>query len=275
MLPGHLPDFLIVGAQKAATTSLHFYLNQHPQLIGSRPKEVRFFDRDENYEKGLDWYKHNFPNTKSLFGKFKYFEATPEYMYRSFVPQRIYEFNKDTKIIVALRDPVQRAYSAWLTYRQFGRRKRLPEVMYTGYKKGTENNIYKEFYQVSSFPSFEQVVEDDVVKYQTNNLNEEPAIVRRGIYYPQVKAYFDLFGRGNVHIIGFKDLIGNNQVITLNSILNFNGLPDSDWKFLKSEPRNKSMNKEVIPFGMEEKLLLFYAEHNEKLFDLLGFKPNW
>jgi hypothetical protein len=275
LLPGHFPDFLLVGAQKAATTALHYYLNQHPNINGSRPKEVRFFDRDENYERGLNWYKHNFPNTKNPFRKFKYFEATPEYLYRSYVPERIYEFNKNIRIVIVLRDPVQRAYSAWTTYRQFGKRRRLPAVMYSGYLKGTKNNIFKEFYNRTEFPTFEQVIETDILKFETNSPLEEPAVVRRGIYYPQVKRYIDLFGRNNVLVLGFKDLIGPKQIITLNAILNFIQLPSSDWKFLKGEPRNKSVGKDNIPIAMEEKLQLFYSRHNDELFELIGFKPNW
>jgi len=275
LLPGHLPDFILVGAQKAATTSLHYYLSQHPKIIGSRPKEVRFFDRDENFEKGLKWYKNNFPNTKNPFASFKCFEATPEYLYRSYVAQRIHTFNANTKIVISVRDPVQRAYSAWLTYRQFGRRKRLPEVMYSGYQKGTMNDIYREFYQSPEFPSFAEVVEEDIRKYHANSPQEEPAIVRRGVYYPQVKRYMDLFGKENVLVLGFRDVTGSNQVLALNSVLTFIGLPTSDWKFLKAEQRNKSRHQEIIPPVMEEKLRMFYDRHNQQLFELIGRKPNW
>ncbi len=275
IFPGHFPHFLLVGAQKAATTSLYFYLNQHPSIIGSRPKEVRFFDRDENFDKGPDWYKHNFPNTKRPFGKYVYFEATPEYLYRSYVAQRIHEFDPQIKILMVLRNPVDRAFSAWLTYRQFGRRKHLPDVMHSGHVRGTENNIYKEFYSRPAFPSFEEVVREDIDKFNRGDAQEEPAVVRRGIYHVQVKRYLDLFGAGQVHIIGFKDLIGVNQVQTLNSILNFLALPPSDWHFLKSEQRNKSLSKESMPHGTYNLLQDFYHAHNESLFKLIGFKPNW
>lgn len=275
LLPGHSPDFIIVGAQKAATTSLYYYLNQHPLIIGSRPKEVCYFDRDENYGKGKEWYRHHFPNTRIPFARYKYFEATPEYLYRSYVAERIYQFNPDLKIVILLREPVMRAYSAWAMYRHFGNRSRLPEVLYHGYLKGTDSNILKEFYNGSSFPSFERVVEEDIRKSNTKDPLEEPSVVRRGIYYPQVKQYIDLFGRENVIVVGFKDLVGPNKINTLNSILSFINLPVSDWKFLKDEPKNTGKSKETIPVVVQERLRLFYEKYNNNLFELLGFKPNW
>lgn len=59
------PDFMIIGAQKAGTTSLHRYLQQHPQLVGSRPKEVNYFNRDIYLNKSIQDYKKNFRGMKN------------------------------------------------------------------------------------------------------------------------------------------------------------------------------------------------------------------
>jgi hypothetical protein len=74
-LPGHKPDFIIVGAQKAGTSSLHYYLSQHPKLVASRPKEVHFFDRDENFNKGRGWYHQAFKNPKKVIGDYRYVQV--------------------------------------------------------------------------------------------------------------------------------------------------------------------------------------------------------
>src|SRR5690625_341355 len=63
--PGNEPGFIIAGAQKSATTSLHYYLNQHPDLQGSNPKEVCYFHDDRNYGKGKEWYKKAFVNFRN------------------------------------------------------------------------------------------------------------------------------------------------------------------------------------------------------------------
>src|SRR5690606_16552205 len=105
-------------------------LDQHPNLIGSMPKEVRFFDRDENYAKGVDWYKKSFRRTKGLLRKCLYVEATPEYLYRPYVAERIFEYNKELKLIILLRDPVERAYSSWNMYRHFlASKKGIPDIL--------------------------------------------------------------------------------------------------------------------------------------------------
>src|SRR5262249_50395913 len=59
---GALPDFIIVGAQRAGTTSLYSYLVQHPQILYASEKEVHYFDI--NYERGMDWYRNHFPIAK-------------------------------------------------------------------------------------------------------------------------------------------------------------------------------------------------------------------
>lgn len=276
LLPGHLPQFLIVGAQRSATTAFHFYLNQHPSLIGSRPKEVCYFDRDGNYEKGAEWYSHNFPNTRSLRGGHIYFEATPEYLYRSYAAERIHRFNPEMKIVILLREPVQRAFSAWSIYLTFKNRGFLPPYFYESYVKGGDTNILREFYEPAEFPSFREVVAEDIRKFNTNSTLEEPSIVRRGIYYPQVKRFLDLFGKERVLILGFMDVTGPGKVAPLNDVLKLMGMPSSDWKFLNDEPRNMKANKtDVIPPDMHELLTDFYRPHNEQLFGLIGGKPNW
>ena len=57
-----LPDFIIVGAQKCGTTTLHYSLTKHPEIFMSNPKELNFFQEDENYSRGIEWYS-------SFFGK--------------------------------------------------------------------------------------------------------------------------------------------------------------------------------------------------------------
>jgi hypothetical protein len=276
ILPGNDPNFLIVGAQKAGTTSLHFYLSQHPKIVGSTPKEVRFFDRDDRYRLGRNWYRKAFIDVKRPFGAYKYFEATPEYLYRLDAAERIYKFNPDIKIIILLREPVKRAYSAWNMYRDFlDSGKPLPSVFNNGYIHDTENNIMKELYQSGIFPTFEQAVRADIAKYKTSSPLQEPSFIRRGVYYPQVKKYLDVFGAENVKIIAFNDLLNERKIETLNEILSFIELPPSEWKFLLDEKKNVRSYPGKIEQDLEIELHEFYRPHNEKLFELLNKNLNW
>ena len=67
------PDFIVIGAMKAGTTSLHAYLDLHPDIAMSTVKEVRFFTTHR--DKGVDWYAQNFPRTLKIEG-----DAAPHYM---------------------------------------------------------------------------------------------------------------------------------------------------------------------------------------------------
>ena len=91
------------------------FLNQHPHLQSAYYKEVNFFSSDINFRNGLSWYEKQFPEflEKKLF-----YESTPEYLYYPFVPERIKAFNPYIKMIVLLREPVERAYSAWNMFKK-------------------------------------------------------------------------------------------------------------------------------------------------------------
>jgi Sulfotransferase domain len=102
-----LPGFLIVGAQKAGTTSLHAYLSEHPSVLSPATKEVHFFDHD--FHRGLSWYRAHFERSTRpgrLGG-----ESTPYYLFHPLVPGRVAEALPDCRLIVVLRNPVDRAFS--------------------------------------------------------------------------------------------------------------------------------------------------------------------
>lgn len=105
---GRLPDFLIIGAQRSGTTSLARYLATHPEMYVASQKEVHFFDR--HFSKGLDWYRLQFAEGADA-GAVG--EATPEYMYDPVALARLAETVPDAKLIVSLRNPVDRAYSEY------------------------------------------------------------------------------------------------------------------------------------------------------------------
>lgn len=102
------PAFLIIGAQKAGTSSLFRYLSQHPDIRLPKRKELHFFDL--RYENGTDWYEGQFPASSLLSGQITG-EATPFYLFHPLVPERVFNHYPDIRLIVLLRNPVDRAYS--------------------------------------------------------------------------------------------------------------------------------------------------------------------
>lgn len=109
-----LPNFLIVGAQKCGTTSLHEYLYQHPQIYLPEGKETKFFAEDARYSKGITYYEDVCFSTYS--GESAVGEVDPDYMYFEQALERIAEHLdlRTTKLIFVLRNPVDRAFSHYL-----------------------------------------------------------------------------------------------------------------------------------------------------------------
>lgn len=107
-----LPTFLIIGSARSGTTSLHYYLSQHPQISMSRPKEVNFFSHDDLFARGPEWYAGHFPGVGPHFG-----ESSPKYTvypHIGGVPRRIAGLLPEVKLIYLLRDPVERVVSRYL-----------------------------------------------------------------------------------------------------------------------------------------------------------------
>lgn len=266
-----LPNFLIVGAQKCGTTSLHDILKQHPQANMSDKKEINFFIKDNKYIKGLDYYSTYFKgkNNAIAIG-----ESSPGYICHPEVHNRIHETLGKIKIVIILRDPIKRAFSQY-----WDERRELTEHL-----------------------SEEEIVERYLDSYYNP---QRRGYFSRGVYYKDVKKYVNLFGKKNIHIIILENLI-ENQEQGLQNLYNFLGIDIHDGlqklpkpsnpaiiyknplymfffkntnyhKFLP--PRGKSMllfgKKEKYKYQLPdnttlEKLKAFYRPYNEELSAYIG-----
>ena len=105
-MPARLPDFLGLGTQKGGTTSLHQLLVQHPQLFLPAGKEVHYFSK--HWEQPQQWYANHYADARAdqCCG-----DITPFYLFHPQAPQRIHSLLPEAKLIVLLRDPVERALS--------------------------------------------------------------------------------------------------------------------------------------------------------------------
>jgi hypothetical protein len=101
---------------RSGTTALIRYLDAHPDVFVATPKEVHFFDM--HFERGLDWYAKHF---EAAGGASAIGEGTPRYMYDKQAVERIADVVPDAKLLVSLRDPVDRAYSHYWMNRSLGR----------------------------------------------------------------------------------------------------------------------------------------------------------
>ncbi len=116
-----LPNLIVIGAQKCATSSLHLYLDAHPEIFMSRTKELDFFVAEKQWPRGLDWYRAQFESAAPLRG-----ESSPNYtVFPHFagVPERMHSVIREAKLIYVVRDPVDRMLSQYVHARQTGRTK--------------------------------------------------------------------------------------------------------------------------------------------------------
>jgi len=177
-----LPNFLIIGVEKAATTWLAQCIAEHPNVFMADQKELHFFNF--RYEKGLSWYEAHFNgwSGQEIVG-----EATPAYIYYPHAARRIREILGDrVKLIVSLRHPVDRAYSA---FGQYMRQGRVPPA----------------------------------TRFQIPFKEEVLHLRRRGCYFADLKRYLTLFPRENLLILIYEE-IKKDHLKTLEHCFTFLGV---------------------------------------------------
>ena len=189
------PNFIIIGAMKAATTSLYTYLKQHPDVFMTSIKEPMFFNRlnteNDFVLKGRKTKKiKSFDEYYSLFKKAEnetaIGEASPAYISNNSCAKLIKEHLPNTKIIAILRQPVERAYSNFLHAK---RADREPIENFEDAFNAEEERIEKNW--------------SPLYHYKT-----------KGHYYQQLKRYIDLFPENQIKVILFKDIISNPQKVS-------------------------------------------------------------
>lgn len=188
----NLPRFLCVGTSKSGTTSLHSILAQHPEIYLPEQKEVHYFDNDENYKKGPSWYEQQFSKAKpgQLIG-----EITPDYLFYDYAPKRMLDqLGKDIKLILMLRNPVDRAYSEYLF------------------------NVRRGYFD----KPFEQVIEEEK-KFDINNFENRFYIhIYRSMYASHIQNLQKYFTDPDQYFyIIFEEDFKNNQEQTIERLLDF------------------------------------------------------
>jgi len=240
-------DFLIIGAAKCGTTSLYNYLIQHPQVLPAIQKEVHYFDF--NYYRGLDWYKNQFPEkvASKIIG-----EASPFYLYHPLVPEKVFKLLPQTKLIILLRDPVERAIS---------------DYFYTKPGMDFESALQKEVEIVK--PELDKI--NNKQSYDIN-LIRKYSYLTRGIYIEQIKRWRQYFAQEQMLILIYEDLC-NDPKDTVNKVFKFLGLPELTLK--KYDWYNKNSKKGEIDPEIKQKLYRFFAGYNKELEDYLKIKLPW
>ncbi|WP_375263954.1 sulfotransferase domain-containing protein [Palleronia sp.] len=247
---GRWPHFLILGAQKAGTTTLYDLIMRHPDANSARTKEIAFFDR--NFKWGLDWYKSNFPDDGRVTG-----EATPCYLYDPEAAQRIINaVPSETRFIVLLRDPVDRAISHYFHARRLGY-ETLPieEAL-----DAEERRIGKEGHRL-------------VGRHHENRTQEQSfSYIARGHYSKQLERYFSIFPKENFYIETSNRLFADPETV-VGECYDFLGLKPSPLRTVK--PRNVGVYSDKVKPEVYEKLREAFSGEKEKLEANLGRNLPW
>lgn len=169
-----------LGAQKAATSTLHSLMAKHSQVAVTNIKETGFFFRDELYEKGYGWYRDEFFEDKEEVKLF--FEADPNYMCFPTCIDRLKQCGDVSKVIVMLRNPIDRLISSYMMMQRY-------ELEHLS----LEEAIHLE----------PERIKKGVMERETFNY------VERSLYARQIKDVFDRFSKDQVYFIVFEDFVKN------------------------------------------------------------------
>lgn len=262
------PSFMIIGVQKAGTSSLYYYLSQHPQLLVPKTKELHFFDTQDDTP--TKEYHKLFPKSYGI-NKLS-FEATPRYIYYPGTAKKIYDYNPNMKFIVMLRNPVDRAYSAWNMYREMAKDQVQLKKFLDREKLNKHDAIYSHLYKYT-FPTFEEWVKKEL-SHNFSKKTLEPSIVKRGFYKEQIETYFKFFPKKSFLFLDF-DEFKEHTVTKINDVTAFLNISKFKKVNIDLKPKNKRIYLKEIKNETYKKLLLHYQEKNKGLDNLTGLDLRW
>jgi LPS sulfotransferase NodH len=256
-----LPDYLIIGAQRAGTTSLYKYLAQHPAvgaaLLG---KGAHFFDT--NYTGDVDSYRAHFPTrTYKWWVKVRRGldlvtgEASPYYLAHPHAPYRIAETLPDVRLIALLRDPVERAYSHY--------QHELARGFETlSFEEGIDREperLAGELEKMRADPSYNSF------SYQHHSY------LARGHYAEQLQAWYSLFPEHQILVLASEHFFADPDR-AYQRVLEFLGVPPRSLRRYETfNPRRyEDMNE-----ATRRRLTEHFSEPNARLYELLEADLGW
>jgi hypothetical protein len=255
-----LPDFIIAGAQKSGTTSLWSYLCEHPRVEAPMTKEMSFFD--VNFHRGLDWYRMHFPlrgadgscggaGESTLTG-----ESTAYYMFHPLAAQRIARLLPNVKIILLLRNPVDRAFSHYqLKLRRLQETKSFEEAIDTESKRLAGEH--------------DKIVADE--SYYSPR-HDRFSYLARGQYLPQLRRWQEYFPEQRLLILESGDFFRHTGQV-FDRVLDFLRLPR--WQPERFGNRFPGKYQQRMNPATRARLIEYFRPDNERLYVHLDQRFDW
>ena len=244
-------DFIVVGAQKSGTTALHYFLRKHPQIALPERQELHFFDDDEIFSRPVDYdllHQQFRPVAGSTLLRFATArqaiagEVTPSYLYWKPAMERIWNYNRQIKLVILLRNPIDRAFAHW-NMQRFKDREPL----------GFLDALKEEPRRIAQPLTIE---------------SRRFAYVDRGFYSGQLERVFKFFPREQVHFVKFEDFRDRKQE-TLDRIFEFLGV--KPLRRIRDKDRNIVPYERTITAEEREYLSEVFSAEITKLEQMLGW----
>ncbi len=249
-----LPSFLIIGAQKAGTTSLYQYLTQQPDILPAFRKEIHYFSYLYGHRSDR-WYRAFFPRaprgSAAITG-----EASTYYHMCLRAPERAARLVPDARIVFIVRDPVERAFSHY----KHSVRKGFEE-------RSLEEALERE--QAELPAELERLRADD--SYESY-LHQHQAYLARGCYMDQLERWLHWFDRDRVMVLRAEDLFAAPEP-TYAEVLTFLGVEQT--RKVTFDPHNWFASRQMMDPALRKRIARFYEPHNERLAAWLGRDLGW
>jgi cytochrome P450 len=243
---GGLPNAIIIGAMKSGTTSLFDYLIQHPDVCGSRTKELHFFDNQ--YAKGERWYRANFAPR----GQRVLLESSPYYLFHPLAAERAARLVPQARLIVLLRNPVDRAYSHFNQNAEEG----LEPLSF-------EEALERETERLAG--SEEALAEGRIAR---SHAHQTFSYVGKGLYAAQLQRWLGCFARERMLILKAEDLFAAPQ-LCVDRVTDFLGL--ERFRIADPTPGNQRRYPLMHP-DTRRRLEGVFEAPNETLAELTGIR---
>lgn len=256
------PTFLIIGAQRAGTTSLFRAIAAHPAVVPPTfHKGVHYFDI--NYTRGAQWYRGHFPlrsaaeRSAAAHGAAGPHtgEASPYYMHHPAAPARIAAALPGVKLIALLRDPVERAFSAYKHEVARG----FEDQPFEKALDLEESRLQGEVERLLADPGYRSMA------------HQHQAYVTRGKYAEQLHRVVDAVGRDRLLVLEAEEFFTDGAAV-YRRVLDFLELPQ--WSPEAFEQHNARPSKPLAP-QLQSRLEDELRPHDEALAELLGRMPAW
>jgi hypothetical protein len=248
-LPFTAPDFVIIGAQRGGTTSLHAYLSAHRNVLTPAKKELHYLT--DRYERGRDWYLGQFPCSVpagTITG-----EATPYALFHPLAPERLRQIAPRAKLIALLRNPADRAYSHYLLERSRG----FETLDFAAALDAEEDRLAGE---VAKFGSDSAYVSE---------AHKHASYLARGDYAPQLVRWFAHVPREQILVLRSEDLFAQPAETTAQVAAFLDLATAVDFPFTV---HNRSAGPRLEP-ALRARLSAHFAPKNARLEQLLGWNP--